>query len=147
MDYVNQMQKSGAFSTTPTQNNPRPFTPNPSQMQSSMGKSGENDELRQKISEMQEILAMQKNKFDRTLTILQNRIEILEKEVSGMKAEMEKMGEKFGKLRDKETVEQSREALFNRKDRPPVDKPIDRNNVAPSAVQIDNIFNMSGKRF
>ncbi len=57
------------------------------------------------------------------------------------------MSEKYGKMKDKEVVEQSREALFNRKDRPPVDKPIDRNNVAPSDVQIGNIFNMSGKRF
>jgi hypothetical protein len=147
MDYVNQMQKSGAFSTTPTPSNPRPFNPNPSQVQSPTGKPIQDDEVKQKLAEMQEALAMQKNKFDRTLSILQNRIDVLEKEVAGMKAEMEKMTEKYGKMKDKEVVEQSREALFNRKDRDPVDKPIDRNNVAPSQVQIANIFNMSGKRF
>lgn len=147
MDYVNQMQKSGAFSTMPNSNNPRPYTPSSGQTQAPTGNPGQNDELKQKISEMQETLAMQKNKFERTLGILQNRIDVLEKEVSGMKTELEKFSEKYGKIRDKEIVEQSREALFNRKDRPPVDKPIDRNNVAPSDVQIGNIFNMSGKRF
>ncbi|MGV8169279.1 MAG: hypothetical protein ACP5N3_04455 [Candidatus Nanoarchaeia archaeon] len=147
MDYVNQMQKSGAFSTTPTPNNPRPFTPTPSQMQSNMGNPTPTDELKGKIGELQETLTLQKQKFDRTITIMQNRIDVLEKEVSNMKAEFEKIQEKFSKVRDKEVVEESREALFNRKDRAPIDKPIDRNNVAPSAVQIGNIFNMSGKKF
>jgi hypothetical protein len=148
MDYINQMQKSGAFSTTPTPNNPRPFTPNQSQMQSPMGMPRQEDQApKSKIDELTEALATQKNKYDRILGLLQNRIDVLEKEVSGMKAEFEKFSEKYGKLKDKETVEQSREALFNRKDRAPGDKPIDRNNVAPSDVQIANIFNMSGKKF
>lgn len=146
MDYVNQMQKTGAFSTTPTFGNPRPFTPSPGQTQSAMGKP-QDDEVKQKLAEMQETLAMQKSKFERTIGILQNRIDVLEKEVAGMKAEMDKMTEKYSKIKDKEVVEQSREALFNRKDREPVDRPIDRNNVAPSQVQIANVFNMSGKRF
>jgi hypothetical protein len=148
MDYINQMQKSGAFSTTPTPHNPRPFTPNSGQSQSPQGNSGQDDSAsKSKIDELQETMAMQKNKFDRTISLLQNRIDILEKEVAGMKAEFEKMSEKYGKLKDKEVVEQSREALFNRKDKAPADKPIDRNNVAPSDVQIANIFNMSGKKF
>ncbi len=147
MDYVNQMQKSGAFSTTPTPNNPRPYNPSQGQTQNPMGKQGADDDLKQKLAEMQDMLSMQKNKFDRTLGILQNRIEVLEKEVAEMKSEFERMSEKYSRIKDKEVVEQSREALFNRKDRPPVDKPIDRNNVAPSDVQIGNIFNMSGKKF
>ncbi|MFA6072608.1 MAG: hypothetical protein WC758_00650 [Candidatus Woesearchaeota archaeon] len=146
MDYVNQMQKSGAFSTTLNPNNPRPFTPTSSQVQSPLTKTGD-DESKSKIAEFQDALAMQKNKFDRTISILQNRIDSLEKEVAGMRLEFEKIAEKYNKFKDKETVEQSREALFNRQDRPPVDKPIDRNHVAPSDVQISNIFNMSGKKF
>lgn len=143
MDYVNQMQKSGAFSTTPTPSNPRPFNPAGNQ---SISKPID-DDVRAKLAEIQESLSMQKNKTDRLLGILQNRIDVLEKEVSEMKAQLEKMGESYSKIKDKEVVEQSREALFNRKDREPSDKPIDRNNVAPSQVQIANIFNMSGKRF
>lgn len=148
MDYVNQMQKSGAFSTTPNPHNPRPFNPAAGQTQSPLGiPNTDNSDPKSKIAELQENMAMQKNKFERTLGILQNRIDILEKELAGMKADMEKVMEKFGKISDKDVVEQSREALFNRKDRAPVDKPIDRNNVAPSDVQIANIFNMSGKKF
>jgi hypothetical protein len=146
MDYVNQMQKSGAFST-PVSTSPRPYTPNTGMQQSGPAGSSGNDDLKSKISELQENMMMQKNKFERTLGIMQNRIDVLEKDVHEMKAEFEKMHEKYSKMRDKEVVEQSREALFNRKDKAPVDKPIDRNNVAPSDVQIGNIFNMSGKRF
>ncbi|MGV8162461.1 MAG: hypothetical protein ACP5N2_03985 [Candidatus Nanoarchaeia archaeon] len=147
MDYVNQMQKSGAFSTTPNPN-PRPFNPNPSQTQSPLSRAGEEDAgLKGKLGELQETITLQKQKLERTLGIMQNRIDVLEREVSSMKAELEKMSERFSKEKEKETVAQSREALFNRKDRAPVDTPIDRNNVAPSSVQIGNIFNMSGKKF
>jgi ribosomal protein L9 len=145
MDYVDQMQKTGAFNTAPqpTPGNPRPFVP----QQPQKGFSAEPSEASVKLAELQDALANLKNKFDRTISIYQNRVDALEREVSELKKQVAEMMEKFGKLKDKEVVEQSREKLFSHKDRPPLDKPIDRNNVAPSDVQIGNIFNMSGKKF
>jgi predicted RNase H-like nuclease (RuvC/YqgF family) len=80
-----------------------------------MGKQGADDDLKQKLAEMQDMLSMQKNKFDRTLGILQNRIEVLEKEVAEMKSEFERMSEKYSRIKDKEVVEQSREPYLTEK--------------------------------
>ena len=103
--------------------------------------------IEQQLNEMQTKLYEQRNKFERFLTINQNRMMTLEKEVTQLRDELKKKTEMLDKLSDKETVQKSREALFNRKDRAPLDKPVDRNNVAPSSVQIETIFNCSGKKF
>ena len=147
MDYVNQMQKTGAFNTTPqpTPGNPRPFGSVPQQPQ--RNPSGDDTDAKSKLAEMQDTIATMKNKYDRTLSIYQNRVDMLEKEVAELKKQFAEIQEAYSKVKDKEVVEQSRDKLFNHKDRPPVDRPIDRNNVAPSEVQIGNIFNMSGKKF
>jgi CBS-domain-containing membrane protein len=148
MDYVNQMQKSGAFSTNPTPNNPRPFTPNPSQMQSPLGKTGQDSsDTQDKLAQLQEAFTIQKQRFERTLGLLQNRIDALEKEVSDMKSGNTKIAQPHTKETEKQSVEKARDALFNHKEKEVSTKPIDRNRVAPSEVQIANIFNMSGKKF
>jgi len=141
MTYLNQLQKTGTMSAVELQtrqfNNPRPTKTEPSDI----------DTLREQLMQMQTTLLEQKNKLERFLTINQNRMMTLEKEVTSLKEELNKKSDMLTKMSDKEVVQKSREALFNRKDRAPLDRPIDRNNVAPSKVQIENIFNCSGKKF
>ena len=105
------------------------------------------NEFQEQLNSLQTTMYEQKNKFERFLTINQNRIMTLEKEVNQLKDELNKKTQALERLSDKEVVQRSREALFNRKDRAPLDKPVDRNNVAPSQVQIETIFNCSGKKF
>ncbi len=109
-------------------------------------KEPQND-YQEQLDKLQITIQEQKNKFERFLTINQNRIMTLEKEVNELKQELQKKTQALEKLNDKEVVQRSRDALFNRKDRAPLDRPVDRNNVAPSQVQIENIFNCSGKKF
>jgi len=129
MEMMNQNQR--AFQTQSSQNS----------------SSSPTNDLTSKISELRDALFEQKSRFDRFVQISQNRIASLEKEVTEFKTQLDKATESLGKIRDKEVVERSREALFSRKDAPPMDRPVDRNGVAPSKVQIADIFNCSGKRF
>lgn len=112
-----------------------------------MSKPEPTPQFQDQINQIQQNLQEQKNKFDRFLAINQNRIVSLEKEVNQLRDELNKKTELLNKISDRETVQRSRDALFNRKDRAPLDRAIDRNNVAPSQVQIEKIFNCSGKKF
>lgn len=118
------------------------------QTQSSQNSSSSpTNDFSSRISELRDALLEQKSRFDRFVQISQNRITSLEKEVAELRSQLDTATESLNKLKDKDVVAKSREALFSRKDAPPLDKPIDRNGVAPSQVQIENIFNCSGKRF
>jgi len=129
METINQNQR--AFQTQGSQNS----------------SSSPTNDLTSKISDLRDALFEQKSRFDRFVQISQNRIASLEKEVSEFKTQLDKATESLSKIKDKEVVERSREALFSRRDALPLDKPVDRNGVAPSKVQIADIFNCSGKRF
>lgn len=142
MSYLDQLQKTGTMSAVERQtmqfnNAHRAQTKQTTNLQ----------EFQEQITQLQISMQEQKNKFDRFLSINQNRIRTLEKEVNQLKEELNKKTEVLNKMNDKEVVQRSREALFNRRDRAPLDNPVDRNNVAPSQVQIENIFNCSGKKF
>ena len=142
MSYLNQLQKSGTMDAVQKQthqfNNPhRPQTQ----------QNNHHNDIQEQIHRLQNTMQEQKNKFERFLSINQNRIMTLEKEVNELKTELTKKTQVLDKMNDKETVQRSRDALFNRKDRAPLDRPVDRNNVAPSQVQIETIFNCSGKKF
>ncbi len=139
MDLIGEVQK-----TMQTMNqNQRAF-----QSQSSTSSTpSPNSDFNSRISELRDALLEQKSRFDRFVQISQNRITSLEKEVAELRVQLEKATESLMKIKDKEVVERSREALFSRKDAAPIDKPVDRNGVAPSKVQIADIFNCSGKRF
>ncbi len=91
------------------------------------------EELAQKVEDMN-------NKFNRVIALNKQKVESLGKEVEGLKAQLKEANDKIAKMRDKEVVHEAREALHNRRDKPPVDKPIDRNGVAPKDVQLENIF-------
>lgn len=69
-----------------------------------------------------------------------DRITSLEKEVSQLTQKLSNAVSFIEKMKDTETVANARQALQERRDRPPADRPIDRNNVAPSQVQLENIF-------
>jgi chromosome segregation ATPase len=143
MSYLDQLQKSGTMEAVQRQT--RQFSDVPRQQMHTS--RPETPQVQEQINQIQEKLQEQKNKFDRFLTINQNRIVTLEKEVNQLRDELNKKTELLNKISDRETVQRSRDALFNRKDRAPLDRPVDRNNVAPSQVQIENIFNCSGKKF
>lgn len=74
-----------------------------------------------------------------------DRITSLEKEVSELTQKLAKITEFVEKIKDTETVMNARKAIQERRDRPPMDRPIDRNNVAPNMVQLENIF-YAGRR-
>lgn len=97
--------------------------------------------------DIMQIILNLKNQTERHLQIQKNKILTLEKEVSELRNELSKATSIIYRLQDKEVVERSREALLNRRDKPPVDRPIDRNGVAPADVQLSKIFNCAGKRF
>ena len=144
MSYLDQLQKSGTMDAVQRQT--KQFSDGPRQ-QMHISKSEPTPQFQDQINQIQQNIQEQKNKFDRFLTINQNRIVTLEKEVNQLRDELNKKTELLNKISDRETVQRSRDALFNRKDRAPLDRPVDRNNVAPSQVQIENIFNCSGKKF
>lgn len=133
MDYVQQMQRT--MSVAPG----RTFT-NDSSASSPPSLSSEIQQLREQVQ-------TQKDFFERIQQVNKNRIATLEKEVTELREGLLKVKEFYDKVRDKQIVEQTREAVFSHRDKPPVDRPIDRNNVAPADVAISKIFNFSGKKF
>ena len=133
MDYVQQMQKTMSAAPGRTFYNDNNSNSTPS--------------LSSDIQQLREQLQTQKDFFERIQQVNKNRIATLEKEVSELREGLLKVKEFYDKVRDKQIVEQTREAVFNHRDRPPVDRPIDRNNVAPADVAISKIFNFSGRKF
>lgn len=77
---------------------------------------------------------------ERSNNLMLERITKLERDV-------QIMSDLLAKHKDKETVQQTRQRFLERKEREPVTHAIDRNNVAPSSVNITEIFNFSGRRF
>lgn len=117
MDYLTQMQRTGTISVQ--------------KQQSTNASSNE----------------YQRNAFyDRIIQVQKDKLLALEKEVFVLKTDLKKAMEFIAKVEDKQVVANAREALSNRRDRPPVDRPIDRNNVAPKDVSIENIFYSGSRR-
>ena len=87
----------------------------------------------------------QRRIFERHISINRQKINSLEKEVEQLKMVVQKTTEFMNKMNDSEAVAKRREALHSRRERPPSDRPIDRNGVAPSDVQIRDIF-YAGRR-
>lgn len=132
MDYIQQIQKD--MTRTGVQQFARP-------------NNNSQTELLTQVQEILEQVNNQRNNTDRILKISQNKIYSLEREVAELRDELRKATEVLTKLNDKEVVRKTREALFNRQERAPVDRPIDRNGVAPKDVSIEKIFNCSHKKF
>ena len=82
----------------------------------------------------------------RLLNQNKQRITTLEKEVSELREKLSFALQTLEKMQDKEHVKQARAKLEDRRqEKPPIDRPIDRNGVAPSEVQLNNIF-YAGRR-
>ncbi len=124
MDYIREMQRTGTLNIKPS-----------SQIQTN------------EQPEIIRIIEQQKNHFERLNEINKNKIFSLEKEVNQLREELEKATSVLNKIQDKEIVTKTREELFGRREKPPSDKPIDRNGVAPKDVQIEKIFNFSSRKF
>jgi hypothetical protein len=150
MDYIQQMQRTASLSAQaqsfsqpqrPAQTATPVFT-----TQQSAGLS-QSSSLNSELNELRELVLNQKNQFERFHQISKNKIDSLEKEVAELKEQFSKARVTMDRMTDREVVERTREAVLNRKEKAPSEKPIDRNGVAPSSVQIDKIFNCSGKKF
>ncbi len=91
-------------------------------------------------NEILQELESTKNFLLRLIKLNKQKIESLEKEVAQLQQKNKTNQEFIEKIKDKDVVTRSREALYNRVDRDPVDKPIDRNGVAPKDINIQKIF-------
>lgn len=129
MSYLHEMQRTGTINTN-----------TPMQMQATASKQGT-------IEELKDIIQNQKEYFERLIQVNKNRTLSLEKEVSQLRKELDTAKSTLEKINDKEVVARTREELFGRREKPPSEKPIDRNGVAPKDVEIGKIFNFSSKRF
>jgi hypothetical protein len=112
--------------------------------------SANQDELVQTVIKLQEALAYLSTQFERYKEINDKRANTLRADVEEFAAGIQEKLAFIEKLKDKHEATESREALVRYQQssgKEPVDKPIDRNGVAPKDVQIGSIFNCSGKRF
>lgn len=90
-------------------------------------------ECENNFKQLFELMIKQKDELQRQVTELQQRLKELEARPAA--------APKQSFAPQQETSSPSQES------KPPLDKPIDRNNVAPSSVAIDKIFNYSNKKF
>ncbi len=102
-------------------------------------------ETKQPNQDILEEIESQKQFLLRLIKLNKQKIDSLEKEVAQLQQTNKKNQDFIEKIKDKDVVARSREALHNRVDKDPIDKPIDRNGVAPKDVQIQNIF-YAGRR-
>ena len=94
------------------------------------------------IQQLKEAVQYQAKQFDRFKELAERKFTTLSKDVMELRMELKQAQQTIAKLRDKEDVAAARQALhkYQQGDKPPSDQPIDRNGVAPSEVQIENIF-------
>ncbi|MCF7866729.1 hypothetical protein K9L67_02940 [Candidatus Woesearchaeota archaeon] len=130
MEYIQQMQRTAMF-----------------QQGTNRFETVQKRTSEEKIEDIQSNMIQQRDHTNRILSLCQNKIYSLEKEVNQLREVLAKTTEKLEKINDKEVVQRSREALFNRQEKIPADMPIDRTGVAPKDVQLSKIFNFSGKKF
>ena len=101
------------------------------------------------IQKMKQALEFQAVQFDRFRELTERKFTSLSKELLDLTMQLKEARDIAIKLRDKEDVIAARAALhqYQQGDKPPVNQAIDRTGVAPSQVQVHDIFNCSGKRF
>jgi len=153
VNYISQMQTLGIIvpdrynDKTPTDHHeptitkPTPPQPdNPEQLTLSQSTF---------ITKLTEALTYQAQQFERFKELTEKKFTTLSKDLLELTMQLKEARQHINKLKEKLEVTQAREALINYQqgDKPPLDKPIDRNGVAPKDVQIHDIFNFSGKRF
>lgn len=103
----------------------------------------------QLINQLKEALEYQAMQFDRYRDLTEKKFTSLSKDLLDLTFQLKDAKDFISKMRDKQDVQATRQALhqYQQGDRPAHDQPIDRNGVSPSSVQIQDIFNCSGKRF
>lgn len=89
-----------------------------------------------------EQLRLQKRKTN----LNSQKINSLEKEVSELKEQLREATELIKKYSSSRVAQEKRMALHHRRETPPSDEPIDRNGVAPSKVNIQDIFYAGNRR-
>ena len=101
------------------------------------------------IMKLKEALEWQAMQFDRFRQITEQKFTTLSKDLLDVTMELKQARETITRIKDKDDAIAARAALqrYQQGDRAPVSQAIDRNGVAPSQVQIQDIFNCSGKRF
>ena len=152
MGYVEQMQSMGIINDSPSSssgsfneiqrriNQAQAIQRDPEQL--TIGDSAIIERFKQAIE-------YQAAQFERFRQLTEQKFTTLSKDVLDLTMELKQARAIIQKLKDKEETLQARAALqaYQRGDAPPKEIPIDRNGVAPSEVQIEQIFNFSGKRF
>ncbi|MFT4282994.1 MAG: hypothetical protein ACMXX6_01065 [Candidatus Woesearchaeota archaeon] len=123
MSYLQEMQKAGVININQTKPIVKEMTP----------------------IEITNTLIEQKAMFQRVIQNNKNRIKDIEKEVGELASKLKEATEFINKIKDREIVEKTREKLYSMRDKKPMDKPIDRNNVAPKDVDIQKIFYAGGR--
>lgn len=103
----------------------------------------------QTITKITEALQYQAVQFERFRELTERKFTTLSKDLMDVTMQLKDAHTVIARLRDRHDVAAAREQLqsYQRGDRPATDRPIDRNGVAPSKVQIQDIFNCSGRRF
>lgn len=126
MDYLEQIKRVGITGTPPKRTKkPTPKT------------EPQNLDFFEHLNEL-------RNEFEDCKKQNQRRISFLEEEVKELRTQLSKT-----QVETKNTVEKGGRNPSHNQPRKQVNKnkPIDRNNVAPSDVEITKIFNFSNKRF
>jgi len=102
----------------------------------------------QVIIKLRDALQYQAVQFDRYRELTEQKFTTLSKDLLDLSMQLKETKGLVDKYKDKLEVRSNRAALhrYQQGDKPAVDMPIDRNGVAPKDVQIDNIFNFSGRR-
>lgn len=101
------------------------------------------------ILKLKDALEYQLLQFNRFRELTEQKFTSLSKDLLDVTMQLKDARETIHKIKDKEDVQVARERLrqYQQGDLPPPDRPIDRNGVAPSQVQIQDIFNCAGKRY
>ncbi len=100
------------------------------------------------LKRLAEELQKQKEQFEHYKSVAEMKFSALSKDLLELTIQLKESKKTIEKLKDQLEVAKTREALiqYNKGDKKPLDKPIDRNGVAPKDVMIEKIFNFSNKR-
>lgn len=101
------------------------------------------------LLKMKEALQYQATQFERFRDLTERKFTTISKDLLDVTMQLKEAHTVIAKIKDKEEVAVARERMqrYQQGDAPPVDRPIDRNGVAPSQIKIASIFNCAGKKF
>lgn len=127
MDYLEQIKRVGITGTPPKKTTKPTLNAKPQEL-----------DFFEHLNELRDEFEDYKKKSQRRISFLEEEVNELRNKLSKTKVESKNTVEQKGGSNPSQT--QPRKQLNK-------NKPIDRNNVAPSEVELTKIFNFSNKRF